>query len=238
MAAGPDLARQPPCSSPTGRFPRTSCAGPGADVLPIDTFDGQAWIGVTPFEVTGLRLRGTLLPPVLARFPEINVRTYTTLDGAAGHRLQPRRRQLAAVGARATYRLPYFRSRMAIARGRDRPLRGGTSRRQCAPARSLRARRHGLPRRARGMLEHVSESSATALVDGNVQRAEIHHPPWPLQLAQARIEENTMAQAAGVPLPAYLPVLHYAARQDAAIWGSCGPREDRVALPTMAPAIP
>src|SRR5919205_1240634 len=31
--------------------------------LPIDTFDGSAWIGVTPFAVTGLRLRGTAPPP-------------------------------------------------------------------------------------------------------------------------------------------------------------------------------
>src|SRR3954451_22899049 len=30
--------------------------------LPIDTFDGSAWLGITPFRVTGVRLRGA--PPV------------------------------------------------------------------------------------------------------------------------------------------------------------------------------
>ena len=45
--------------------PQRELRGVVPDVLPIDTFEGQAWIAVTPFEVTGLRLRGTLppLPP-------------------------------------------------------------------------------------------------------------------------------------------------------------------------------
>jgi uncharacterized protein YqjF (DUF2071 family) len=52
--------------------------------VPIDTFEGSAWIGITPFEVVGARPRG--LPPVpwLSRFPELNVRTYSTIDGRPG----------------------------------------------------------------------------------------------------------------------------------------------------------
>ena len=49
--------------------------------LPIDTFDGHAWIGITPFDVLGLRLR--MMPPLprLSHFPELNVRTYTVVAG-------------------------------------------------------------------------------------------------------------------------------------------------------------
>src|SRR4051812_43900309 len=49
--------------------------------LPIDTFEGRVWVGVTPFLVSGLRPR--LVPPVpyLSRFPELNVRTYVTVGG-------------------------------------------------------------------------------------------------------------------------------------------------------------
>ena len=49
--------------------------------LPIDTFDGRAWIGVVPFRVRGLRARW--LPAIrgLSDFPELNVRTYVTIDG-------------------------------------------------------------------------------------------------------------------------------------------------------------
>src|SRR3954469_1338540 len=54
------------------------------DRLPIDTFDGDAWVGVTPFVVRGLRLRGSPPPPVLSQFPEINVRTYVSVGGRPG----------------------------------------------------------------------------------------------------------------------------------------------------------
>src|SRR4051794_17110859 len=40
--------------------------------LPIDTFDGAAWLGVTPFQVTGARPRGTPPVPVLSSFLETN----------------------------------------------------------------------------------------------------------------------------------------------------------------------
>src|SRR5215471_18093777 len=51
---------------------------PGA--LPLDTYEGQCWVGVVPFRMSGIRSRA--LPPVpgLSAFPELNVRTYVTLD--------------------------------------------------------------------------------------------------------------------------------------------------------------
>src|SRR5688572_30752933 len=50
--------------------------------LDVDTFDGQAWVGLTPFYLSHLRL--PLLPPMpwLSQFPETNVRTY--VRGPAG----------------------------------------------------------------------------------------------------------------------------------------------------------
>src|SRR4051794_17247371 len=86
--------------------------------LPIDEFDGTAWLGVTPFEVTGLRLRGTVPVPRLSRFPELNVRTYTRLDGKPGIWFFSLDAGSAAAvaGARLTYRLPYFHAEMEIER--------------------------------------------------------------------------------------------------------------------------
>ena len=49
-------------------------------------------------------------------------------------------------------------------------------------------------------------------------RGEIHHPPWPLQTAEAQFDRNTMAEAAGVQLPAGKPLLHFAKRQDVIVW--------------------
>src|SRR5436190_914176 len=40
------------------------------DALPIDTFDGRAWLGITPFRVSGLRAHGTPPPPLVSSFLE------------------------------------------------------------------------------------------------------------------------------------------------------------------------
>ncbi|MBD0291786.1 MAG: DUF2071 domain-containing protein, partial [Thermoleophilia bacterium] len=52
--------------------------------LPLDTWDGQAWIGITPFRVHGVRLRATPPPPGMSSFLELNARTYVTLEEKAG----------------------------------------------------------------------------------------------------------------------------------------------------------
>ena len=89
--------------------------------LALDTFDDRAWIGVTPFEVTGVRPRGGPPVPRVSYFPELNVRTYVTLDGKPGifFLSLDAASALAVLAARRTYRLPYFRARMRIDRRAD-----------------------------------------------------------------------------------------------------------------------
>ena len=43
-----------------------------------DTFEGAAWLGITPFLLQGFRLRGMPPLPRLSTFAELNVRTYVT----------------------------------------------------------------------------------------------------------------------------------------------------------------
>jgi len=72
---------------------------------------------------------------------------------------------------------------------------------------------------AAGTLEHFLTERYCLYAEnkGRLYRAEIHHPPWPLQPAEAEISENTMAPA-GVELPSAEPLLHYARRQDVVVW--------------------
>jgi hypothetical protein len=51
-----------------------------------------------------------------------------------------------------------------------------------------------------------------------VYRGEIHHLPWPLRDAELVLEENTMADAAGIRLPSEPPLLHFAERLDVVAW--------------------
>src|SRR3954471_22881979 len=116
--------------------------------LELDLFDGDAWVSVTPFEVQGTRARGTLPPPVLSRFPELNVRTYVTCGGRPGiwFLSLDAGSTLAVLAARALYRLPYFRARMSIA-ARDGRVEFESER---DDARGAPARPHGAPRGAVG----------------------------------------------------------------------------------------
>jgi uncharacterized protein YqjF (DUF2071 family) len=86
--------------------------------FPLDTFDGRAWIGVVPFRITGLRPRAAPPMPFVSSFPELNVRTYVTLDGKPGvyfFSLDAGSR-LAVEAARLFYRLPYAKARITVAR--------------------------------------------------------------------------------------------------------------------------
>ncbi len=83
--------------------------------LELDLREGQAWLGVTPFVVGGLRLRGTPPLPRLSRFPELNVRTYVDYGAYPGiYFFSLDAARLAAVAvARRAYRLPYFHAEMS-----------------------------------------------------------------------------------------------------------------------------
>jgi uncharacterized protein len=191
--------------------------------LPVDTFDGTAWLAVTPFEITGLRFRGTAPVPWISRFPELNVRTYTRFGGKPGIWFfsLDAARAAAVAAARRLYRLPYHHADMTITRSARRV--GYRSRRISGPPAALEAEYApaGTARSpAAGTLEHwLTERYCLYTLDGHgrVMRAEIHHPPWPLEPATAAMRLNTMAPA-GVELPSEQPLLHFARRQDVIIW--------------------
>ena len=53
---------------------------------------------------------------------------------------------------------------------------------------------------------------------GNVCRGDIHHHLWPLQPAEAEVEQLTMTQQIGLELPETGPVLHFSDRLDVLAW--------------------
>src|SRR3954467_3120958 len=115
--------------------------------LPLDRFDGRAWLSITPFEVQGTRPRGALPPPVLSRFPELNVRTYVVRDGKPGIWFfsLDAASALAVAAARGLYRLPYLRaprpaSRPAARGGRSRGRATGSTPAASAAPRAARRR--------------------------------------------------------------------------------------------------
>jgi len=195
------------------------------ETLPLDTFDGRAWLGITPFEVSGLRPRGVPPLPALSRFAETNVRTYVTIDGRPGIYFLSldAASALAVLGARRAYRLPYFRASMAIERDAGGEIRYRTDR---ASDRATALRASYAPsgpvfQAAPGTIEYfLTERYCLYTLDERhrVLRADIHHPPWPLQLARAHVAHNTMTAPYGIELSPQPELLHFSARQDVVIW--------------------
>lgn len=214
--------------------------------LELDTFDGEAWLGVVPFRMSGIRHRGLPALPGLAAFPELNVRTYVrhrhrrgvyffSLD--ATHRI-------AVQTARLLFCLPYrhaaircemddsgcvqYRSRRRVWNTRDGLSRDDnramTATVVSAPAVLFEATYepigdafHAKP----GDLAHFLTERycfLTANRRGEICRCDIDHPPWPLQPARCEVRVNTMTLPLGVSLPDAPPLLHFARRLDVRAW--------------------
>ena len=186
--------------------------------LEVQEHSGTGWLGVTPFVVTGLRARGLLPLPFASSFRELNVRTYVTRDDKPGIWFfsLDASSQLAVQAARRLYRLPYFHADIAVRRRGDE-LRYDCSRHE-GKAFSAAYRPDGPVFNAEpGSLESflTERYCLYAEDDGEVCRADIHHTPWPLQPAEARIDLNTMPP---LKVTDDEPLLHFSARQDVVIW--------------------
>jgi uncharacterized protein YqjF (DUF2071 family) len=190
--------------------------------LELDTFDKQCWLGVVPFRMSGVRVRGLPAIAGTSRFPEINVRTYVVSGSKPGVYFfsLDAENWLAVRAARLLYHLPYFYAKMRSDNlGNEILYR---SKRRNSEAEFLGRYRPVAPVSLRNTntLEHwlAERYCLYAAVKNTVYRGEIHHLPWPLQDASAEITVNTMARAAGIVLPDTEPLLHFARRLDVLIW--------------------
>lgn len=195
------------------------------EALELDTFDGQAWIGIVPFHLS--LLKGRLVPPVpgVSSFPELNVRTYVTdgrhpgvyffsLDAA---------RLVAVAGARAFFGLPYFHAEMEIRR--ENGWIHYRSRRLHDPSPMFSARYRPVgdtPAEPEpDTLDHwLVERYCLHTVRGESRRrrVEVHHPPWLLRPAELVTSANDMTAPLGIELPDIPPLLHFAEPQRVLTW--------------------
>jgi uncharacterized protein YqjF (DUF2071 family) len=190
--------------------------------LALDTFSGQCWIGVVPFHMSGIRRRGLPALPGFSGFPELNVRTYVTHGGKPGvYFFSLDAANLPAVWtARAFYHLPYFHAVMS-SEDRNGTIHYSSHRhRTSAEFRGSYRPTARVQPPDQGSMEHFLAERYCLYTThrDRVYRGEIHHLPWPLQQADAELEVNTVAAAAGIPLPDTAPSLLFARRLDVLIW--------------------
>ena len=185
------------------------------DPLAIDTFDGVAWVGITPFTTWGLR--PVLLPaiPLLSESHEINVRTYVHLDGIPGvwFLSLDANNPLAVWGARLAFHLPYFAARMSIER-QNRTINFASKRTHrnapCAEFEASWTVGGKLPQPDPDSLEFflIERYCLYTARKGKLYRARIFHRSWPLHTARLRSCRSTMIESQGLPSPEAEPLLH------------------------------
>jgi uncharacterized protein YqjF (DUF2071 family) len=90
--------------------------------LTLDLFDGHAWIGIVPFDMTNVAPRGVPSLSFLSAFPELNVRTYVRVGDRPGIYFfsLDAGRAAAVRAARTLLNLPYHLARMRVTECGDR----------------------------------------------------------------------------------------------------------------------
>ena len=195
------------------------------DRLEVDTYDGSAWVGVTPFTLWGVRPIFTPPLPFVSEFHEINVRTYVHLGGVPGVWFfsLDASSAVAVTAARTLFRLPYFYAEIDRERHNDTTVFSSSR-----EGESGRAAYFGatwttggeLPAAEPGTLEFfLVERYCLYTADGDtLYSARIHHRPWPLREVRVETYRSSMVEAAGLERPAGEPLLHHGGPVDVEVW--------------------
>jgi len=178
-----------------------------------DTWDGSAWVGITPFSTT-CEVLGMQSLPGPTRFAETNVRTYVRApDGTTGiwfFSLDVANRANAVLGR--ALQIPYHEADNTV---EETDERNGAVR--------YVGRRRGSPHARYDMAitpgraaEHdafesflVDRWSAYVSARSSLMRVDVEHEPWPLRVGVADHIEETLTRAIGIDV-AGQPVCHYA----------------------------
>jgi uncharacterized protein YqjF (DUF2071 family) len=184
--------------------------------LSVETFDGDAWVGLIPFLMDRVRAPGLPPLPWLSRFPETNVRTYVRgPDGRTGiwfFSLDAARLP-AVLAGRLGFGLPYVWSAMSVRRvgnavayrsrrrwpgPRDAVCDAQVAMGEPIPMAEVRPLDEFLTARFR-----LYSIFADRLV-----AADAEHPPWQLRRARVAHLEQNLLQVAGLPAPRGEPLVH------------------------------
>jgi uncharacterized protein len=191
--------------------------------LELDTYQGEAYIAVTPFKMRNVKFR--LLPPIptATDFLEVNVRTYVKREGKPGIYFfsLDASSTLSTIGARLGTNLPYHRADMSVTEADGKF--NYTSHRRDEPAElevSYQPVTDVFESKPGSHEEFLTERYCLyqEIIGKKLIEIDIHHVKWPLQAAEALFAKNTITRPSGILLPDEKPLLHYSRSVKVAIW--------------------
>lgn len=172
--------------------------------LELQTVDGSAWVGLTPFVLAGLRPPGLPAVPGWSSFAETNLRTYVTdgeHDGVWFLRVHCARR-LVVAAFRAGLGLPYvyMPGTVGTQGGTTTYLMGGTHvTAEVGRAIGPDALVDFLTGRWSAYTKHL----------GRLWRVPVEHEPWPLHEARLIGLRTDLFARTGLPEPVGDPLVHF-----------------------------
>lgn len=183
--------------------------------LEIDTYEGQAYVSVTPFTMWGIRPAFLPAVPLLSRSRELNVRTYVHHGGVPGvwFLSLEASNPVAVAGARLGFHLPYFQARMSLQERGERIRYSSHRTHPGAPGALFEAewtrtapRPPAEPRTLDFFL--IERYCLYAEYRRRLRRCRIHHRPWSLRGATVHALASTLLEAHGLTTPASPPLVH------------------------------
>jgi uncharacterized protein YqjF (DUF2071 family) len=190
------------------------------ETLTLDTWNGDAMIGLVPFRMSGIRPWWFPAIPGLSAFCETNVRTYVySQDGSPGVWFfsLDAAQSLAVHIARRRWNLPYHRADMEVRREGWQISYVSRRRSSAAPAAACNiSARIGEPwpvpssdgtaflpgTAVPGTLDHFLLERSILYAQssgGTLLRAHVHHRPYPLRQVEELQLEQTLLEAVGIP---------------------------------------
>jgi uncharacterized protein YqjF (DUF2071 family) len=190
--------------------------------LELDLYQNQAYVGVVPFEMEGVR--PWWWPRLCAMsFLETNLRTYVSCDGQPGiyfFSLEANSR-LAVWGARAGWGLPYHYARASVKRT-DVATEYESRRSHHGPRHSVRYRVGvELGPSEPGTLQHFFLERYLLFVvrAGKIYSGQVHHVPYPAFDATVLEVQDELIAAAGFPAKVKPPEFaHYSPGVDVEVF--------------------
>jgi hypothetical protein len=220
------------------------------EALTLDLYDGVAWLTISPFCTSHLRPSGVPPLPGLSFFPQVNLRTYVTMQGRSGpskpglYYFSVDAANLSAVWfARIFFRMQFWHSAIQIG--------GATIQARKSTERTIRfrsSRLHGpaalngpvqfdavyapggeAARARRGSLDEflMERYCVYSWNRRKFYRTEVHHQPWPLQRASVEIRSNNMAEPFGLSLGMKPDLCHFSRSLKVLTWAPVSVRSGR-----------
>ena len=183
--------------------------------LEIDTFEGDAYIGLVPFMMKHVRPSWFVSTPGISNFPEFNIRTYVKKDGIAGvFFLTLEAKSLVTCNfAPRTYGLPYRYAKGSVKKSGNK-LEWNSSRNkgQFKLAGTTEVIGEQMQAQPGSLEEFLFERySLYTSHKGSLRRGYTHHNKWKFQLAKVELTENSLTESfnLGIDKPLTPELVHY-----------------------------